>query len=167
MPFDFNSGNAPKKPNNNFKSDTNYTSNTAGSIPRPSSAERPTFSSGASGFPSTPTQTPPKSTGFRNQPERRSGSSGNTGLSPASPQQTGYTPRKTGIKPPSVHRPSSGSKISWNALLPIIGIIAIIAFCWIFREAITNFLMQLFTWVIIILIIIFVIKWFIFPKKKK
>ena len=166
MPFDFNGKNASKKPNNNFNSNTDYASHTTGTIPRPSSKERPTFSDGSYGFASNCTQEPPKSTGFQNQPERRSGSRGNKGVSSSSSQSTGYTPRKTGIKPPSIHRPSSGTNIPWSSLLIIIGIIAIIAFCWIFREAITDFLMQLLTWVIIILIIIFVIKWFIFPKRK-
>lgn len=165
MPFNFNSGNTPQKTNNDFKSDTNYTSNTASTIPRPSSREKPTFTSDTSSASSMSTQSPHKSTGFQNQPVRRS-SSGNAEMTPSFSQKTGYSPRKTKIKPPSVHQSSSGMNIPWNILLPIIGIIAVVIFCWIFREEITNFLMQLLTWVIVILVIIFIVKWFIFPKKK-
>lgn len=165
MPFNFNSGSAPQKTNNDFKSDTNYTSNTASAIPRPSSREMPTFTSDTSSASSMSTQSLHKSTGFQNQPVRRS-SSGNTGMNPSFFQKTGYSPRKTKIQPPSVHQFSSGMNIPWNILLPIIGIIAVVTFCWIFKEEITNFLMQLLTWVIVILVIISIVKWFIFPKKK-
>lgn len=65
------------------------------------------------------------------------------------------------------HRmPGRSYSIPWNIIVTIMAIAVILILCWTFRDLISAVLAQIFAWVIIILIIIYVIKKFLFPNKK-
>lgn len=51
--------------------------------------------------------------------------------------------------------------IPWRVILMIIGVVLFIAVLWIYRDAISAFLAQVLSWVITILIIVFLVKMFI------
>ena len=75
----------------------------------------------------------------------------------------GYGKNDGKIKRPFVHRPIN---IPWRIILPLIIVLAVVAWCWINRDFITAVLNQFLKWTIIILIIIVLIKRFISPRKR-
>lgn len=162
MAFDFkgSGGNIPR-PNNTSSSSGSNNPSSFNNIPRPggnnpSSIPKPADTSAA------------RNTGFQNRPEVRSGG----GVTPPSATpDNGNGRRKTaGPKRPSTRQRSSGAgntQIPVGLLFTIIGIVVVIICLWVFRDPISAFLTQVLTWVITILIIIFLIKWFIFPKRRR
>lgn len=149
MAFDF----TDNKPNKSNGSGTDYSS-TIEAVPRSSATSLGTVS---------------KSSGFQDRPERKK----DTGtLVPSRQISSDSNERRwQGKERKSTTRrtysPVNEFHIPWNIILPLIGIVVIVAFCWIYREAITDFLMQVLNWIFIILLIIFLIKWFIFPRRRR
>ena len=89
------------------------------------------------------------------------------------PQQTSYTeyqPYNSRIYREPVRRRKRLSfdwfALPWNRILPVIGIIAAVIFCWIFRREITEFLTQLLVWVIFIVILVVAVKYMIFGGRR-
>ena len=175
MAFDFNGSKKPGTASGGgSRNDIDYTS--LGSMPSPSSGRtsesggfsgfpnRPTgFSNTPSGFQDRPNNTPDrqtgfqnKPTGFQNRPESRSGANGGTSLTPVNNSPVRFAPR-TPTKRPAAHRGGGIGmpSIPWNVVIPIIGIVILVVLCVVFREAITEFLVQVLTWIIMILVIIF------------
>ena len=187
MAFDFNGSKKPGVASGGgSRNDIDYTS--LDSTPGPSSGRtsesggfsgfqnRPTgFSGTASRFQDRPNNTPDRQTGFQNKPsgfqnrpESRSGTNGGTSLTPVKKSPVRSAPR-TPAKRPATHRGGGSGMpaIHWNMVIPIIGIVILVVLCVVFREAITEFLVQVLTWVIMILVIIFLVKWFIFGGRRR
>lgn len=162
MAFDFKGGGAstPRPNNTSSSSGSNYPSS-LNNIPRPggnnlSSIPRPTDTSAA------------RNTGFQNRPEVKSGG----GVTPPSvtPDNGNGRRKTTSPKRPSTRQRTTNTgntQIPFGLLFTILGIAVVIICLWIFRDPISAFLTQVLTWVITILIIIFLIKWFIFPKRRR
>lgn len=188
MAFDFSGSKRPKAPSSGgSRNDIDYTS--SDSTPRPSSGStsasggfsgfqnRPTgFQDKPSGFQDRPANEPArqsgfqnKPSGFQNRPESKAGTSGNTSLTPVNHSPARSAPRAP-VKRPATHRRGVSNDfgaIPWNVVLPIIGLIALVILCVVFREAITEFLVQVLTWIIMILVIIFLVKWLIFGGRRR
>lgn len=188
MAFDFSGSKRPKAPtSSSSRNDIDYTS--SDSTPRPSSGStsasggfsgfqnRPAgFQDKPSGFQDRPSNESPhqsgfqnKPSGFQNRPERKTGISGNTSLTPVSNSPARSTPRVP-VKRPATHRRGGNNDfgtIPWNVVLPIIGLVALVILCVVFRDAITEFLVQVLTWIIMILVIIFLVKWLIFGGRRR
>ena len=65
------------------------------------------------------------------------------------------TPRPSPYRKPRVRR---NVEIPWNILLPILGVILILVFLYVFRNEITAFLSTLLSWVIVLIIVIAILK---------
>jgi hypothetical protein len=139
MAFDFNSGSRPKTPT---------------VPPRPSSSPAPPPPVGKS-----------HSGGFQNRPERRDPSAKAQVPVPAPPSRRAS---ERGPSRPPVHRaPLTGlpSSIPWNFVITVLGIIAVVVFLWLFRDVITAFLSQVLSWILTIVIILGILKFFLFPRR--
>lgn len=69
------------------------------------------------------------------------------------------------IRPPRMSRGSNG--ISRNALLTICGIAAALVLCIVFRNQISDFLEQLLTWVFSVILIIVLLRLFVFRRRRR
>lgn len=106
----------------------------------------------------------PKSAGFQNYPEKRKDLAVKNGSRPNAPVPSGN--RGKAYRRPSVKWSSYLSVLPWDRILIIAAVIAAVAFCWIYREAITAFLTEVFTWVILIVIMVLLLKWIIFGRRR-
>lgn len=162
MAFDFKGGggSAPRPNNTSSSSGSNYPSS-LNNIPRPSG-------SNPSSIPKPADTSAARNTGFQNKPEVKNGGGG---TSPTiTPDNENGRRKTTGSKRPSTRQRSTGAgnaQIPFGLLFTILGIAAVIICLWVFRDPISAFLTQVLTWVITVLIIIFLIKWFIFPKRRR
>lgn len=104
--------------------------------------------------------------GFTNFPERKKTNSDlETFKTPSTYTHTGTTySRRT--RRTQRNRPIQRREIvvPWRAILIVVGILIIIAALWVNRDAITAFLSQILSWVITIIVIIFLVKLFIFRR---
>ena len=57
--------------------------------------------------------------------------------------------------------------LPWRLISGVLVAALVIGLCWAFRAEITSFLSQVFSWIIIILVILVIIRLFLFPKRKK
>ena len=151
MAFDFKGGKQAPNSNNTANSNEGYSSSL-------SSLSRPGGKSQSGGFKNTPT--------VIDNSDRTGGP-----LQPNLPamndrQRHRLSPQRTPTRMRGVRQPSN-VQIPWRIVLPIIAIIAIIVLCIVFKDAITSFLAQVLTWVLIVLIIIAIIKWLIFPRRRR
>lgn len=165
MPFDFN--NSPRKSveNNNKHNNKDYSSS-GNMIPRSSMRNTPVQASSDSSAFSNRTE------GFTQRPAIRNGSDSGGNIHPSTQYYDNDKQRNSGIRVPRRPRVQHRSgfdlgNIPWGAILLVVGIIAVVAFLWIYREVITAFLMQVFTWIIMILIMILLCKWLIFGGRRK
>ena len=160
MAFDFKgSGVSAPRPNNTSSSAGGNYPSSLNNIPRPggnnpSSIPRPRDTSAA------------RNTGFQNRPEMKSGG----GVTPPSVTPDNRNGRRETVfpkRPPTRQRTinTENIRIPFGLLFTILGIAVVIICLWVFRDPISVFLTQVLTWLITILIIIFLIKWFIFPQK--
>lgn len=152
MAFDFRGGKRDPKPSNTSKSQDGYSSSLK-SIPRPD--EKRTSSSG---FKSTPT--------IRNNSERSGGFSPSNFSVFNNQNKRQREPRKRPMRS-GYNRRSGNFQIPWNILLPIIIVLVIVILLFVFKDVITSFLMQVLSWIVIVLIIIGIINWFIFPRHRR
>lgn len=103
--------------------------------------------------------------GFQNRPQRRESSGGS--MKPA-PREPNRPANSRGISRPPVRRaPSAYSSFSipWNIVFWVLGILAVVVGLWVFRDAISAFLSQVLSWVIMILVILGIIRLFLFPRR--
>lgn len=71
-------------------------------------------------------------------------------------------------RPPVCNRePRTAFSLPWGRLLPVLAVLALLVVCYVFRAAIKTFLMELLTWAIILLVIIFIFKWLLFGGKRR
>lgn len=107
------------------------------------------------------------SSGFQNRPgQRKHAPASPPSARPSYPRRDKGRRNRTGIYPSqrnSYRR--TGFQVPWERLLPIIGILAVIAMLWICRDAITEFLSQILSWVVTLVVIVFIIKCFLFPRR--
>lgn len=77
-----------------------------------------------------------------------------------------YTPSGSQRRTPSAGRSGGFSipDIPWGPIFIAVLVIGALAFLWVYREEITDFLSQLLMWVIFIAIAFAAIKWIIFGK---
>ena len=162
MAFDFKGGgaSAPRPNNTSTGSGSNYPSS-LNNIPRPGG-------SNPSSIPKPADTSATRNAGFQNRPEVKRGG----GITPpaVTPDNGNGRRKTTGPKRPSTRQRSSGTgntQIPFGLLFTILGIAVVIICLWVFRDPISAFLTQVLTWVITVLIIIFLIKWFIFPKRRR
>ncbi len=171
MPFDMNS--APSRKTSNSP----YSGSSAAQRPQPDPVREPQTERQSD----RPSYAP---SGFQNKPTRRddyrdSGYQGagyqnddyrdcqNTSLEPrrshddyAISAPTPQPQRRSAPKRPPVRRaPTSSFSIPWNTVLPIIGIICVILFLYLFRSEISAFLSQILSWAITIIIIVLIFRW--------
>ncbi len=153
MAFDFKGGKQAPPPHRTPNSSNDGYSSSLGSLPRPGGNASP-----SSGFKNAPTVRDDSSRPSVSPPENL----------PALNDRQRYssTLQKTPTRVRSNHR-QAGSQIPWRIVLPIIAVIALVVLCFVFKDAITSFLSQVLAWVIIILIIIAVFKWLIFPRRRR
>lgn len=87
-------------------------------------------------------------------------------MTPAPRRPDRQSDRRGAPRPPR-RAPSPGPAFSipWNIVLWVVGILAVVAGLWIFRDAISAFLSQVLSWVITILIILAIIRFFFFPRR--
>jgi len=171
MAFDFNGNKRPTPTSGDpVRKDIDYTSpkhdpegfsslpprNSGGFGNRPTGFQNP---------PSSPSAPPSKPAGFQNRPALRDEPQTDPGLRSGSPGAPARPAPRTPAKRPAVR--SGGSSVPWRILLPVIGILIVVALCVIFRQAIAEFMTQLITWAVIILIILLLFKWLIFGGRKK
>lgn len=126
-------------------------------------------SSGNSSMPYPSGSSMPKPSGFQNRPELNKNVGAFEASRPVVSSSNGYRTNNKVPRRPVQRRVSSPANrfwIPWNIVFPIIGIILAIVLCWVFRDEITAFLSQVLGWIITILIIIFLIKYFIFPRRR-
>lgn len=70
-------------------------------------------------------------------------------------------------KPQRSRRPTRGPvQLPWNYIIPGSLIVALIVLCIIFRDAITDFLAQILTWAIVILVVYIIIR-IIFGRRRR
>lgn len=123
---------------------------------------------GASGFGGTPSNDAGFGSGWsdsmQNDPFSSSGGAfqsttpGTQMMQPTS-DGTPLRPQMSYAKPRKARRPRSAPvNIPWNYIIPAVLIIAAIVLCVVFRDVITEFLAQLLTWAIVILVIYIIIR---------
>ena len=102
--------------------------------------------------------------GFQNKPERR----------PVRPPERGpaehmcASERRRGPKRPRTYgRERRPVNLPWRLISGVLVAALVIGLCCAFRADITSFLSQVFSWIIIILVILVIIRLFLFPKRKK
>lgn len=100
--------------------------------------------------------------GFKNIPTVKSSDSYLTSSPSTNTRRTNS--RRTSSPYTSYRR--SSIEIPWRLVIIVLTIVIIISCLWVYRDVITAFLMRLLSWVITLLIIVFLIKWFIFPRRK-
>ena len=162
MAFDFKGrGASIPRPNNTPSSfDSNYSSS-LNNIPRPGG-------NNPSSIPRSTDTSVTGNTGFQNRPEVKSG--GGVIMPLVIPENGNRRPKTTSPKRPSTRQRVStiwDTQIPFDLLFKIMGIVIVIICLWVFRDPISAFLTQVLTWVITVLIIIFLIKWFIFPRRRR
>ena len=72
--------------------------------------------------------------------------------------------RRKGTPSAGGSRAFSVSDIPWGPILITVLVIGTLVFLWIYREMITEFLIQLLTWIIIIVVAIAILKWIVFGR---
>ena len=150
MPFDFKGG-APSSSGAPFppsSSGGGFKDKPGGSGSRP--ADRPSA--------------PPSPSGFRDRPGRSVPSSEPTrgATPPAAPRPRPVQP----VRWPSVRSPKlSLPSLPLDRLIPLLAVVGLLVFCFVFREAIKAFLKDLLTWAIILLVIIIIFKRLLFGGK--
>ena len=144
MAFDFNS--PPPRPSGG--------ASPRGDLPRPPGSG-PTPPGGASsGFRDVPqSRDTPQPPSVRPGP---AGNGGRGGRGPRPPQpRTSRQPRGGGFAFP------------WAAVILLVLLAAVLGFCYLYRDAISNFLAQLLSWVIILLIIYLVLRGILFGGRRR
>ena len=63
--------------------------------------------------------------------------------------------------------PRPAFSLPWDRLLPVLAVLALLVVCFVFRSAIKAFLMDLLTWAIILLVIIWIFKSLLFGGKRR
>lgn len=131
---------------------------------------------------------PPSSSGggFRNKPSGFSGRPGEDRPSPGFQDRPGRSmpppdsarrtapsgeprPRSAAParRPPVRSRaPRMAFSLPWNRLLPVLAVLALLVVCFVFRAAIKAFLMELLTWAITLLVVIFIFKYLLLGGKR-
>lgn len=103
--------------------------------------------------------------GFQNIPERKEpkGNQGAFQLSTSVGMGDTYLGRTERLHK---RRPSPRREmmIPWRIILMIVGVLIIATMLWVCRDAISAFLSQVLSWVITIIVIIFLVKLFIFRR---
>lgn len=150
MAFDFKGDKQEPKPINTTNSNNEHSSS-LNSLPRPGRGLS------SKGFKNIPT--------IRDNSDRADDISAKNFLDLNNRQRYNSNLPKTPIRT-KIGRQPSNIQIPWRMVLLLITITTIIILCIIFREAITSFLVQVLTWTLIVLIIIAIIKWLIFPKRR-
>lgn len=107
--------------------------------------------------PGTSDTSPPPSSqthmGFQNPPQVKRPDS----YPPDHDDRRSYAPitRPSSYRRPNVHR---NVELPWHIILPVFGVILIIAFLYVFRNEITAFLSTVLSWIIVLIIIVVVLR---------
>ena len=144
MAFDFNS--PPPRPSGGASPRSD--------LPRPPGSGSPPPGGASSGF-----RDVPQARGTPQPPSVPPGPAGNGG-------RGGRSPRPP--RPCTARRPRSGGfAFPWAAVILLVLLAAVLGFCYLYRDAISNFLAQLLSWVIILLIIYLVLRGILFGGRRR
>lgn len=107
------------------------------------------------------------SPGFQNRPRRSVPPPDSTRrtVSPGKPR-----PRlAASVRRPTARsrEPRAVSSLPWGRLLLMLAVLAVLVVCYVFRAAIKAFLMEILTWAIILLAVIFIFKCLLFGGKRR
>lgn len=142
MAFDFNNIPFKKKESDPFHYSPPYTPGAGNS-----------FSQDSQG--AGPTSNPLGSSGFQNMPKKRHDHS------PI--QKPNFLDMPNVYEPPRVKRTHTPISIPWRIVIPVILAIAVLTFLYMNRHAITSFLSQLVSWIIVIAVLAAIFKLMLFP----
>ncbi len=138
--------------------------------PFPPSASGGGFRDKPGGFGGGPAaDRPPKSPkrpspGFQDRPGRSMPSPDpvRRAAPPAEPRPRPHPP----VRRPPMRSRSPRFSLPWGRVLPVLAVLALLVVCFVFRSAITAFLMDLLTWAIILLVVIYIFKCLLFGGKR-
>ena len=68
---------------------------------------------------------------------------------------------------PRVSRRPSDFQFPWRIVLPVLAVIGIVVLCVVYRDAISAFLSQVLAWVLTVVIILLILRWLIFPRRRR
>ena len=96
---------------------------------------------------------------FKSPPSRPSGGSRNIRRPRNMPKPPTVRPSRSGTgSQPHSPRQSRGGLGAWSVVIPLVLLAAVLVFCYVYRDAITKFLAQILSWVIVLLIIFLVLR---------
>lgn len=139
----------------------------------PDNNTSPGFGGGSSGFGNPPSSSGSDNSfgsrngGFTDTPEVESGGGAFPPIVPpgvGSGQRHPYRKRRQRTRR-SFSLGANFPQVPFGVLMSILCVIVVVVCLWVYREAISAFLAQVLSWIITILIIVFLVKWFIFPKR--
>lgn len=147
MAFDFNNISFKKKEPDPLNYSPPYTPGGDSSSPRGSQGAGPT----SNPFGASP------SPGFQNMPKKSHD---------YSPQKPDFMDMPNVYEPPRVRRTHTPIRIPWRVVIPVILAIVVLIFLYMNRHAITSFLSQLVSWIIVIAVLAVILKLMLFPGRR-
>lgn len=152
MPFDFTGG------NHNEDDSTQWIDSSSERKDKPRGfSNRPTFTRHGTEEFYEP------SNGFQNQADRP-GEDWTSGRNRV--KKPFISSRRSSLRP-TIRNSRPMVSIPWNIILPVIGVVALLVLCFLNREAITMFLREVFGWILIILVMAYILKLFLFGGRRR